>query len=140
MKGVIYELGFPNGKRYVQTRLHRKKTSMAEHARGNKSEDGHLLRRAIVKYGWPNVRVTVLESDIPVVELNRREIVWIRERQSLAGQRGYNLSPGGDAQVMDVPEVQVWHQKQVKRSGRRWGWMKPCLKSTTVCACSLEIG
>ena len=137
MEGVIYELAFPNGKRYVGQTRHFKRR-MTEHARGNKSEDGHLVKRAIAKYGWLNVRVILLESDIPVVELNLREIMWIRERQSLVGQQGYNLSPGGGAQVMDVPEVQVWHQKQMKdamnrddvRAKKRALW-KSCLLYTS---------
>ena len=111
--GVVYELTFPNGKRYVgqTTGLKRR---MTEHARCDKAADGHAVKRAIRKYGWLNVKVSVLEEGIERALLGERERHWIAERKSMVHEWGYNLTEGGDAQPMDHPVVQAWHQQQIK--------------------------
>lgn len=116
--GVVYELTFPNGKRYVgQTKGLKRR--MTEHARCDKSADGHAVKRAIRKYGWLNVKVSVLEEGIEPALLNEREKHWISERESMIHEWGYNLTVGGDAQPMDHPVVQAWQQERIKEAMNR---------------------
>lgn len=116
--GVIYELEFPQGKRYVgQTTVFKRR--MKEHERGGKSTDGHVIKRAILKHGWANVKVAVLEEVSDNALLGQREQYWIRIRRSMVHEWGYNLTAGGDAQPMDHPVVQEWHKKQIKEAMNR---------------------
>jgi len=119
MIGVVYQLGFPNGKLYIgmTTRFKRR---MGEHRNGANCEDGHAVRHAIRKYGWVNVKVTILEGGIADRELLReREVHWIQEKASMVSQWGYNLTAGGDAQPMEHPVVKAWHKKRIKEAMNR---------------------
>lgn len=92
---------------------------MGEHAHAHKSEDGHAVKRAIRKYGWENVRVITLETDLPAGMLDERERHYISACRSLVGQNGYNLTTGADAQPMNHPAVKIWHQRQMKDAMNR---------------------
>lgn len=119
MIGVVYQLQFPHGKLYIgiTTRFSRR---MGEHRNGGRTEDGHAIKHAIRKYGWANVKVSVLEQGIDSKEvLNERERYWIKENGSMVHKWGYNLTEGGDAQPMDHPVVREWHKKQMKSAMNR---------------------
>lgn len=115
--GWIYQLVFPNGKSYVGQTIHWARR-MREHARGGKSEDGHVVKQAIRKYGWANVKVVVLMGGpVPRQEMDAWEMIGIREQGSLSPD-GYNLTEGGDAQPMDHPEVRAWHKQRIGEAMR----------------------
>lgn len=119
MIGVVYQLEFPNGKLYIgiTTRFKRR---MGEHRNGGRTEDGHAVKHAIRKYGWANVKVSILESGIESREVLRaREVHWIREKGSIVGVWGYNLTAGGDAQPMEHPKVKAWHKKRMLQAMNR---------------------
>ena len=90
---------------------------MSEHKRGGKSEDGHLIKRALRKHGWANVSVRWIGT-FPVEALNAAEQHWIAELGTLS-PAGYNLTSGGDAQPMDHPAVRKWQKQQVGEAMRR---------------------
>tara|TARA_Y100000748_G_C15463934_1_gene476082 strand:+ start:479 stop:1411 length:933 start_codon:yes stop_codon:yes gene_type:complete len=114
-KGWIYELLFPNGKGYVgQTRRWKKR--MNAHRRGKGRDDGHLIKRAIRKYGWDRVDVRVLE-EVPVACLNDAEVRWITTRGTMK-PNGYNTTPGGDAQPMDDADVRARHRREIGKAMR----------------------
>ena len=114
--GHIYELVFPSGKSYVgQTR--RWKRRMKEHEGCSKSTDGHLVKRAIRKYGWSQVKVLKLAT-VPRDELDSAECMWIAKRGTLS-PGGYNLTPGGDAQPMHHPHVRQWQKERIGDAMRR---------------------
>ena len=114
--GWIYQLLFPNEMAYVgQTRSWKRR--MRGHKCGSKHDDGHLIKRAIKKYGWANVRVKVLER-VPHAELNATEVRWIATLGTLK-PGGYNTTPGGDAQPMDDPEVAARQKQQIKKAMNR---------------------
>jgi len=115
-KGWIYELRFPNGKSYVgQTRSWDRR--MRAHKRGKGNDDGHLIKHAIRKYGWSNVKVSVLE-EVTLDLLNHSEIKWIAERGTLKPD-GYNTTPGGDSQPMDDPQVRELQKRNIGEAMRR---------------------
>lgn len=90
--GVIYSLGFPGRslKRYVGS---------AKSLRGRMRGHAHMLSKgthhsrafqnAANKYGIHNIRVEILESDLPTESLIEREQVWL---DKFAGEL-YNRSP-----------------------------------------------
>lgn len=109
-KGAIYQLLFPSGKSYVgQTRRWDKR--MREHKRCKGYADGHIVKRAIKKYGWSSVKVIMLEQ-VPTDRLNEAERSWIAIKGTLC-PGGYNLTEGGDAQPMDNPLVRKWQKKRI---------------------------
>ena len=96
---------------------------MRSHRSGIGRDDGKVVKRAIKKYGWRDVRVSVLETvlikGLPKDErralLNAAEVSWIASKNSLK-PNGYNMTPGGDAQPMDVPYVKRWQKKRIKEA------------------------
>jgi group I intron endonuclease len=119
MIGVVYQLQFPNGKLYIGITT-RFRMRMGEHRNCGKSEAGHVVKRAIMKYGWANVKISILERGIDSKEvLKERERYWIREKGSMVHEWGYNLTEGGDAQPMDHPVVKDWHKKRITEAMNR---------------------
>jgi len=119
MLGVVYQLAFPHGKLYIGITVRFKKR-MGEHRIGGKCDDGHVIKRAIRKHGWSNVKVTILESGISSKDvLKEREVYWIQEKCSMVHLWGYNLTVGGDAQPMDHPVVKAWHKKRITEAMNR---------------------
>ena len=124
-QGWIYQLLFPNGKKYVGQTVswHRR---MRGHKCGSKHDDGKIIKRAIKKTGWVNVTVSVLQcipldnmtKDSKRVILNEAEVKWIAELGTLK-PGGYNMTPGGDYQPMDDPDVAEWQKEQVGIAMRR---------------------
>lgn len=72
----------------------------------------NIIHKAIRKYGEESFDIEVLETliDKSYEEVNEREIYWIKEKESLISQHGYNVLEGGK---------NAWHssllnQKEVK--------------------------
>jgi group I intron endonuclease len=90
--GVIYGLLFPSGKYYVgQTYYFSHRMSCHR----NIKKKFRKLFAAIRKYKWENVEVIVLETDIPIDELNKKEEYYVEKYNSF--YNGYNSKPGGGA-------------------------------------------
>lgn len=111
-KGWIYLLSFPQGMVYVgQTRKWERR--MRGHARARDKDDGHRVKHAIRKYGWRNVRVSVLSSVqcASLAELkaalNAEERRFIGMHQSSDRRFGYNLTEGGD-------DAESWQQRRAE--------------------------
>jgi group I intron endonuclease len=115
-RGWIYELVFPSGKSYVGKTVSWKRR-MRGHRGAWRTEDGHVVKRAIKKYGWDSVVVKPLAKNVPKHNLSDAERFFIRARGTLS-PGGYNLTEGGDAQPMDNPEVRAWQKKRIGESMR----------------------
>jgi len=123
--GWIYQFLFPNGMKYVgQTDSWKRR--MRGHKCGSKHDDGQLIKRAIKKAKWANIKVSVLQ-EIPTAHLTKKErrkvlgeaeVEWISRLGTLK-PNGYNTTPGADAQPMDDPEVAAWHKQQMKEAMNR---------------------
>tara|TARA_B100001175_G_scaffold254595_2_gene222363 strand:+ start:1767 stop:2441 length:675 start_codon:yes stop_codon:yes gene_type:complete len=104
--GVIYRLGFPNGKSYIgQTRKSAEKR-WSQH----RIKTSRLVGNAIAKYGWDNITKDVLVR-LPASLLNEYEVKFISMYDS-CGKHGYNLTPGGDAIPMHQAAI---HAKVVAK-------------------------
>jgi len=124
-QGWIYQLLFPSTLSYVgQTESWVRR--MRQHKECKGRSDGRIVKNAILKYGWSNVKVVVLQT-LELTGLNNRErrklldkheIYWIA-RLNTVKPNGYNITPGGDAQPMDDQETATWHKIQIKTAMNR---------------------
>jgi hypothetical protein len=102
--GVIYRLLFPSGKSYIgQTKQQAHDRWKAHKHNAHAVGDGgcRAVNAAIRKYGWVNVRKSVL-CTVNDTELDACEIALIAKYDSY--HNGYNLSEGGDRNPMERPE------------------------------------
>jgi len=98
--GLIYKLDFPSGKSYIGLTEQALKDRLASHT--SRSSKCPQVKRAIAKYGWSSVVVTVL-VELPVALLPEYEKRFIDVFDTY--QHGYNGTPGGDVSPMTCPEV-----------------------------------
>ena len=135
--GWIYRLVFPSGKSYVGQTINLKKR-MRTHE-NTASRTGHVIKRAILKYGWSNVSVEILlevEADDVKPILDCAEIENIAKYNTL-NPHGYNLTLGGDSQPMDNEYVRKWHKIRMTeamntdevRKKKRALWKDPAHRS-----------
>ena len=90
--GVVYKHNVPNGKCYIGiTKL--SLNNRFKHGKGYKRST--LFYRAILKYGWDNIKTEILfESDNYDLLLNKEEY-YIKKYQSNNKNLGYNIESGG---------------------------------------------
>lgn len=92
-KFVIYKLEFPNNKVYIgQTK--KLKRRLYNYICKNKTK-GHLVKKAILKYGLDNVKLEIIKVCNNHLELNESEIHYISLYDSCNILKGYNLALGG---------------------------------------------
>lgn len=88
---VVYRHIFPNGKSYIGI------TCAEPYHRRWRGGTGYYAQpkmyKAILKYGWENIRHEVLYENLTVDEANRLEQELIAEYNSV--ENGYNVSIGG---------------------------------------------
>lgn len=114
--GVIYRITAPSGKSYIgQTRRFRRR--MMEHAKAehqqSKKHACHLLERAIRKYGWAQMQVELLANGLSKAELDIKERELIALHKTLK-PGGYNLAPGGNVDLWQVPELAASRRAAMK--------------------------
>lgn len=91
--GYVYEILFPNGKRYVgqttnlDTRLSR--------YRKYQCKGQPFLYYALLKYKWENVKFSLICECSSQEELNEREIYFIAYHKCQEKDFGYNIQEGG---------------------------------------------
>lgn len=93
--GMIYK--FTNK---INNKIYIGQTTQTLEQRVNKHlqqiNDGTYFHRALKKYGIDNFEVEIIESSIPLIELDKREIYWIKHYDSYyLSNKGYNLTKGG---------------------------------------------
>ncbi len=93
MEMVVYCLEFPNGKRYVGQTSRKLDVRLHEHKKSSSVKSA--VCRAIKKYGWNSVEVSILHQANSLDELNTKEKHFIKALKSMVGENGYNLTSGG---------------------------------------------
>ena len=86
--GVIYKLTSPSGKGYVGQTQQEVSKRMWAHCNSTRC---HAIAAAITKYGWENIKVEILLSDVPKEVLNAEEDRLIELHGTLS-PGGYNLN------------------------------------------------
>ena len=94
--GYIYKITNKiNGKIYIgQTQQHYTTRFIQHLSHARTGESNHKLARAIRKYGEENFFIEVIE-EIPISDLDEREIYWIAHYDSTNDKNGYNILAGG---------------------------------------------
>lgn len=90
---TVYVHETPNGKRYVGI------TSLEPEnrwARGHGYAHNEHFMKAIKKYGWDNIRHTIIENGLTEREAETAERKYIKEFRSNDRAFGYNLTDGGE--------------------------------------------
>ena len=87
----VYKFTFPNGKLYFGITSCIK----VEHRWGRGKNYNGLVRNAINKYGWDNVKKDVLYSGLSQAEAEQIEMKLISEHNTTNTDSGYNISVGG---------------------------------------------
>lgn len=91
--GVIYEIMFPNGKRYIGQSFDAE--DRIRHYRTNNCKRQTKLHHALKKYGWNNAIFSILFECSSVEEMNLLEIVSIAQYNTRDDSCGYNIREGG---------------------------------------------
>ena len=93
-KYCVYCHTAPNGKRYVGITCQRPTRRWSNGEGYRKSP--HFYR-AILKYGWDNIKHEVLYKNLTCDEARQKEIELIGKYKSNTPKYGYNLSSGGES-------------------------------------------
>ena len=99
-----------NGKIYIGQTIQEPKLRISQHKCMSKTND-KIFYRAIRKYGFDNFMFCWLHlNELDKKKLNQYEKYYIWLFNSQNSNIGYNRSPGGDFQPLDVPEYRENHR------------------------------
>lgn len=110
------------GKAYVGKTKRTLEQRWREHLQASRSGSDLLLSRALRKHGPEAFLVTVLEGCADEVELDERERWWIA-KLGTHGERGYNLTDGGDGVkgLVHTPETRA-RMSEARRGEKNVNW------------------
>jgi group I intron endonuclease len=83
----------PNGKHYIGITKNLKERF---YGNGNSYRNCTLFYKAIMKYGWENIRTEILATGLRQEEAELKEIEFIAKYKSNNREQGYNLLKGGN--------------------------------------------
>lgn len=124
--GVIYEILFPNGKKYIGQTTQVETRVLAYKYLKCKSQP--LVYNAIVKYGWSNCKFLILKECQNMEEMNLSEEQLIKKHKTQNRDFGYNITAGGlNKKHTEESKKKIgdWHrgkklsEKQCKQIGDR---------------------
>ena len=93
----IYMHISPSGKKYIGQTMQTHNLNI-RWGNGNGYKRQTYFYHAIQKYGWDNFEHKIIESGLPIEEVDAREKYWIEHFKSNQKQYGYNLTSGGRAE------------------------------------------
>ena len=97
-----------NGKQYVGKTQRGYELRFREHCSAHANGFNTYIGNAIHKYGVENFRVDLLKQ-VPDDSWEYWEAFYIKKFKTMYSQGGYNMTPGGDSNPMDIPEVRQRH-------------------------------
>lgn len=115
--GEIYKItNKVNGKIYIGKTKRTSHIRWIEHIRDSKNypQKNIPLHKAIQKYGVDNFLCEILEDNIPLDNLNKKEKAYIKKYKTTNSNLGYNCTQGGDGGTVysklsenDVKEIKA---------------------------------
>lgn len=111
---IVYKHTAPNGKVYIGITC---KNPLDRWASGFGYEHQVYFFRAIVKYGWINIKHEILFEGLTKEEAEQKEIELITQYNSADLNYGYNIDLGGSLHKLSVETRQKI--SEVKR-GKKW--------------------
>ena len=118
-KYIVYEHLFPNGKKYIGI-------TCREPVKRWKGGLGYIhnahMNNAIKKYGWKNVKHTILFENLTKSEAEAKEIELIAKYDLTNRTKGYNIEIGGKAANRITEETrQKLREKCSGKNNARYG-------------------
>ena len=101
MSWLVYLISFSNGKHYVGVTSQGLPVRMSKHKydafnkRKKNSNYNYPLYKAIRKYGWENIKFSILHPEVSKETVDALETTTIEKYSSLISNNGYNISLGG---------------------------------------------
>lgn len=114
-KYVVYKHTCPNGKVYIGIT---QQNPLTRWASGFGYQTQIYFWRAIVKYGWINIKHEILYEGLTEEAAKATEIQLIKEYNSQDINCGYNIMPGGD--VHYAMEKEVKEKISKSKTGKKW--------------------
>lgn len=117
----LYKLTSPSGKAYIGITRGEMRVRLNHHRFDAENNCGHLLHKAIKKYGFDNFKVEVLHNSINPDELCKLEIAAISDHNTFR-PAGYNLTRGGEGVVgtsLSHAHIQVLTAARRKRKSEK---------------------
>ncbi len=103
LTGLIYIIKNKiNNKVYIGQTTHSVEERYKQHMKPSAHKKSYKIYKAINKHGAENFYYEVLENDIPVEQLNEKEIEYIEKFNSY--KKGYNSTKGGDGRLINKIE------------------------------------
>lgn len=116
MATQIYKLDFPSGKSYIGVeRIGRCGSRYKDHALSAKNGKMTRLCTAWRKYGPPKQTILAIVEDAQALITEQRAVATFKTMSP----KGYNMTPGGDFNPMNVPEIRHNPETNLKRSTSR---------------------
>jgi len=111
--GVIYEIIFPNGKRYIGQTI--QPDIRFDKYRRLDCKGQRKFHNALLKYGWENTVCSILYECDNMDELNTLEEITIAQYKTRDIQFGYNIAKGGKNR--EISEETRIRMSQSKKDG-----------------------
>ena len=103
----VYLHIFPNGKVYVGITKFKPEYRWNN---GNGYKRQLYVYKAILKYGWVNIKHEILEANLSESEAKNKEKFYIKAYKSNDKRYGYNLTSGGDGTC----NIQITEERRIK--------------------------
>ena len=113
----VYKHTFPNNKVYIgitrQEPEKRWKNGLGYYTHQP------LMKRAIKKYGWQNIKHEILYKNLNKYEACNKEIELIALYDSTNKQKGYNVSQGGEGTTGVKPTIESKEKNRIAHLGKK---------------------
>lgn len=125
----VYKHTFPNNKSYIGIAAGKPEYRWGPSGSGYKEQP--LISRAILKYGWDNIKHEILFSNLTQAEAKEKEIELIKIYKTYyTDGNGYNMTRGGDGQAkLNIDQAEkLWNDnKSCSEIGRILGHDRHCI-------------
>lgn len=109
-KYTVYKHTAPNGKVYIGITCRLKQ----RWSRNGFYYTGQYFGKAILKYGWDNIKHEILFEGLTKEEACQKEIELIAEYKSNQREFGYNVAPGGEI-PWNAGKIGIFHHSEDTR-------------------------
>ena len=114
----VYMHTVPNGKRYIGITM----LELEGRWQKGKGYKNQLFDRAIKKYGWENIKHTVLFSGLTKEQSKEKEIQLIAEYNCTNLENGYNVTIGGEGSNGFSPSEETRKKISESHKGEKAVW------------------
>ena len=114
----VYMHTVPNGKGYIGITM----LELEGRWKKGKGYENQLFDRAIKKYGWENIKHTVLFSNLTKEQAKEKEIQLIKEHNCTNPKNGYNVTIGGEGSNGFSPSEETRRKISESHKGEKAVW------------------